>query len=214
MKKAFLAMLLTLLLLPAFSLSVEAAYLNAEALADDATLTGFMAGIGTSNPIFNVSGGLYYDSHEIRLKHKKQVYRDLGYGYGYWDFYDEKEKKDDTLIGSYIKFDWSILPIKRKNFKAGTNFALLIAAAHSDLWDFEIPVSATASLQVRFKNIDVLAGFQYVIYALCSEDYSSGGGNGGFPIAIRYNFNAPQVSAPPSNSRTHIIGGSGLIPSL
>lgn len=212
MKKAFLAMLLTLLLLPAFSLSVEATYLNAY----DATLTGFMAGIGTSNPIFNVSCGVYYDSHEIELKHKKQVYYDYGYG-GYWAWGEEKEKKDDTLIGSYIKFDWSILPIKRKNFKAGTNFALLIAATHSDLGDFEIPVSVAASLQVRFKNIDVLAGFQYVIYALSSEmieDYGGGGGNGGFPIAIRYNFNAPQVSAPASNSRTHIIGGSGLIPSL
>ena len=150
-----------------------------------------MAGIGTSNPIFNVSCGLYYDSHEIELKHKKQVYYDYGYN-SYWAWGEEKEKKDDTLIGSYIKFDWSILPIKRKNFKAGTNLALLIAAAYSDLGDFEIPVSATASLQVRFKNIDVLAGFQYVIYALCSEmieDYGGGGGNGGSINTPLFNTN-------------------------
>lgn len=229
MKKCFLAFLFALFLFPAFSLGVEASYLLPDDVSEGAMV--FMAGLTTSNPIFNVSGGFYLDGHDIKLKHKVQVYREFinyqrdEYGNlietpiveGYWDTEEHRETKRDSTVGAYLKCDWSILPITIKDkAKIGTNLSLFVGAASDDLGGFELPLGANASLQVRYGNFDILAGVQVILYMLCSEnieDYNGGGGTFGVPIGLRYNFNAPAISAP-KTSRTHIINGSGLSPSL
>ena len=227
MKRLAIAFLLALAAIPAFSLTIEATYLNGSAL--DGT-DGFMAGLMTSNPVFNVSFGLLYDEHDVELKYRSLQYAEHANGdgdiVGGWEYHSRRETKRDMLIGPYIKCDWSILPIEiKKSIRIGTNISLQAAATYSDLTDVDFPVGATASLQTRFKNIDVLLGFQYIYYPRMfnvndingKAVYVQGDETGGrcaFPVSVRYNFNPPKYAAPPApRKHPHIIGG-GLQPSL
>lgn len=236
MKKLFFAFLFTSLLFPVFSLGVETSLFNG--FNGDLSSTIFTAGVSTDNPIFNISGGLYYDTHDIELEHEEEEYtRYTNYYYdydengniidsypyesGWWNHIYKTEKKSDLLIGTYLKLDWSILPIKISNVRIGTNLSLLAAFAVSELGGFELPLGTGASVQARINKLDVLAGAQIVTYPLSSsliDDFNFGEVTFGFPIGIRYNFGGKTtktgVEPESRKSRTHILDGSGLSPSL
>ena len=150
MKKLFASIFLALLIIPAFSLSFEGSYLG----FDGSEISGFKAGLTSSNDIFNISTGLYYDEHKVEVK------ENTNYDYEYNEY---KYKRKDNLFGPYIKADWALFPIKvNPNLKIGLNFAIQLSIVHSNLATFELPTNASLGLQVRFRKFDVLFGYEYV----------------------------------------------------
>jgi len=223
MKKFFLSLFLFFLLIPAFSLTFEVSYLT------PGHIHGFTAGISTNNPLFNTSIGLYYDKHDFRLEHEYKEYYEYGYGQGgYWTTNYRDKKKTDTIIGPYLQFSWSFLPFNiGKSTKLGFNTSFQIAVTHSELANYELPLSGFLGLQGHFKDFDILTGLKATFYYhlnINDADFKENKNHDRIhshgilpiiPVTVRYNFKRKtQTVTQQKQSRTHIINGSRLKPSL